>query len=87
LKLRLVYEFDVNLVFQGLLISDWEGIDRICEPQKPRGSDYRYCIAQSVNAGMDMVYGYLSVHMKCILQSSVGFAYIEQSTDYDTSQV
>ncbi|XP_021303519.1 uncharacterized protein LOC110430318 isoform X2 [Sorghum bicolor] len=44
-----------KLGFKGLLISDWEGIDRICEPQKPRGSDYRYCIAQSVNAGMDMI--------------------------------
>lgn len=35
------------------MVSDWEGIDRLCEP---RGSDYRYCIAQSVNAGMDMVF-------------------------------
>ncbi|AQK86194.1 beta-glucosidase BoGH3B [Zea mays] len=41
-----------KLGFKGFLISDWEGIDRICEP---RGSDYRYCIAQSVNAGMDMI--------------------------------
>lgn len=38
--------------FQGFVVSDWEGIDRLCEP---RGSDYRYCVAQSVNAGMDMV--------------------------------
>jgi beta-glucosidase len=44
-----------KLVFQGFLVSDWEGIDRLCEPQQARGSDYRYCIAQSVNAGMDMV--------------------------------
>jgi beta-glucosidase len=41
-----------KLLFQGFVVSDWEGIDRLCEP---RGSDYRYCIAQSVNAGMDMV--------------------------------
>jgi hypothetical protein len=27
----------------------------------------------SVNAGMDMVYDYLSVHMKCILQSLCWF--------------
>jgi beta-glucosidase len=41
-----------ELLFQGFVVSDWEGIDRLCEP---RGFDYRYCIAQSVNAGMDMV--------------------------------
>jgi hypothetical protein len=44
-----------KLVFQGFLVLDWEGIDRLCEPQQARGFDYRYCIAQSVNAGMDMV--------------------------------
>ncbi|KAF8719602.1 hypothetical protein HU200_024343 [Digitaria exilis] len=44
-----------KLGFKGFLISDWEGIDRLCEPQQSRGSDYRYCIAQSVNAGMDMI--------------------------------
>ncbi|CAL4908476.1 unnamed protein product [Urochloa decumbens] len=44
-----------KLGFKGFVISDWEGIDRLCEPKEPRGSDYRYCIAQSVNAGMDMI--------------------------------
>ncbi|KAL6841579.1 hypothetical protein ACP4OV_028722 [Aristida adscensionis] len=44
-----------KLGFKGILVSDWEGIDRLCEPKEPRGSDYRYCIAQSVNAGMDMI--------------------------------
>ncbi|EMS45826.1 Periplasmic beta-glucosidase [Triticum urartu] len=41
-----------KLGFEGFVVSDWEGIDRLCEP---RGSDYRYCVAQSVNAGMDMI--------------------------------
>uniref|UniRef100_A0A0D9WH59 Uncharacterized protein n=1 Tax=Leersia perrieri TaxID=77586 RepID=A0A0D9WH59_9ORYZ len=41
-----------KLGFKGFVVSDWEGIDRLCDP---RGSDYRYCIAQSVNAGMDMI--------------------------------
>jgi beta-glucosidase len=36
-----------KLVFQGFLVSDWEGIDRLCEPQQARGFDYRYCIAVS----------------------------------------
>ncbi|OEL38313.1 Beta-glucosidase BoGH3B [Dichanthelium oligosanthes] len=44
-----------KLGFKGFVISDWEGIDRLCEPRELRGSDYRYCIAQSVNAGMDMI--------------------------------
>ncbi|KAG2628391.1 hypothetical protein PVAP13_3KG245500 [Panicum virgatum] len=39
----------------GFVISDWEGIDKICEPRVAQGSDYRYCIKQSVNAGMDMI--------------------------------
>jgi beta-glucosidase len=34
------------------VISDWEAVDRLCEL---RGSDYRNCIALSVNAGVDMV--------------------------------
>uniref|UniRef100_K3ZDG3 Glycoside hydrolase family 3 C-terminal domain-containing protein n=1 Tax=Setaria italica TaxID=4555 RepID=K3ZDG3_SETIT len=37
------------------VILDWEGIDKICEPRAPQGSDYRNCIAHSVNAGMDMI--------------------------------
>ncbi|XP_026418479.1 uncharacterized protein LOC113313920 [Papaver somniferum] len=38
--------------FQGFVISDWEGIDRLSQPH---GSDYRYCISESINAGVDMV--------------------------------
>ncbi|CAM0955275.1 unnamed protein product [Alopecurus aequalis] len=34
-----------KLGFKGFVVSDWEGIDRLCEP---RGSDYRSCIAQSI---------------------------------------
>jgi beta-glucosidase len=41
-----------KLLFQGFVVSDWEGIDELCEP---RGSDYRSCIALAVNAGVDMV--------------------------------
>ena len=54
---------------QGFVVSDWEGIDRLSEPL---GSDYRYCIAQSVNAGIDMVL-VIIFHMKCILQLPVVF--------------
>ncbi|KAM1753607.1 hypothetical protein ACFX12_006174 [Malus domestica] len=41
-----------KLGFKGFVISDWEALDRLCEPQ---GSDYRFCISSSVNAGVDMV--------------------------------
>ncbi|XP_057428898.1 uncharacterized protein LOC130722240 isoform X2 [Lotus japonicus] len=41
-----------KLGFKGFVISDWEGLDRLSEP---RGSNYRYCISVSVNAGIDMV--------------------------------
>ncbi|XP_020212705.1 uncharacterized protein LOC109797170 isoform X1 [Cajanus cajan] len=41
-----------KLGFKGFVISDWEGLDRLCHP---RGSNYRYCISSAVNAGIDMV--------------------------------
>ncbi|OIW19939.1 hypothetical protein TanjilG_30873 [Lupinus angustifolius] len=41
-----------KLGFKGFVISDYEGIDRLCDP---RGSDYRYCISSAINAGIDMV--------------------------------
>ncbi|TVU01313.1 hypothetical protein EJB05_53221, partial [Eragrostis curvula] len=44
-----------KLGFKGFVVSDWEAVDRLCEPQQPRGSDYRNCLAQSINAGVDMI--------------------------------
>nr|XP_051192944.1 uncharacterized protein LOC127306368 [Lolium perenne] len=41
-----------KLGFQGFVVSDWEALDRLSEP---KGSNYRECIAKSVNAGMDMI--------------------------------
>ncbi|XP_061347192.1 uncharacterized protein LOC133292755 [Gastrolobium bilobum] len=41
-----------KLGFKGFVISDWEGIDELCQPY---GSDYRYCISSAINAGTDMV--------------------------------
>ncbi|KAJ6797446.1 putative beta-glucosidase BoGH3B [Iris pallida] len=41
-----------KLGFKGFVISDWEGIDRLT---KPLGSNYRYCVSASVNAGIDMI--------------------------------
>lgn len=39
-------------LLQGFVISDWEGIDELCEPL---GADYRFCILTAINAGIDMV--------------------------------
>ncbi|MED6175217.1 hypothetical protein PIB30_076319 [Stylosanthes scabra] len=41
-----------KLGFKGFVISDWEGIDELCQPC---GSDYRHCISTAINAGIDMV--------------------------------
>ncbi|CAB4269101.1 unnamed protein product [Prunus armeniaca] len=41
-----------KLGFRGFVISDWDGIDQLCEPE---GSNYRLCISLAVNAGIDMV--------------------------------
>ncbi|CAO2837998.1 unnamed protein product [Amaranthus hypochondriacus] len=41
-----------KLGFKGFVISDWEGIDELCEPL---GADYRFCILTAINAGIDMV--------------------------------
>ncbi|KAK7385508.1 hypothetical protein VNO78_31230 [Psophocarpus tetragonolobus] len=35
---------------EGFVISDWEGIDELCQPY---GSDYRYCISTAINDGID----------------------------------
>ncbi|KAM1048925.1 hypothetical protein EV1_027772 [Malus domestica] len=35
-----------KLGFKGILISDWEGIDQLCEPE---GTDYRLCISLAIN--------------------------------------
>jgi beta-glucosidase len=36
------------LKFQGFFVSDWAGIDQL-------STNYKYCIEQSINAGLDMV--------------------------------
>ncbi|KVI03661.1 Glycoside hydrolase family 3 [Cynara cardunculus var. scolymus] len=36
----------------GIVISDWEGIDRL---SNPRGSNYRNAVSCAINAGIDMV--------------------------------
>lgn len=38
--------------FQGFVISDWQGIDRITSPP---GANYTYSVLSSINAGLDMV--------------------------------
>lgn len=43
-----------KLGFKGFIISDWEGLDRLCEPQ-PRGSNYRKSVYAAITAGIDMV--------------------------------
>ncbi|EOA25639.1 hypothetical protein CARUB_v10018993mg [Capsella rubella] len=41
-----------TLKFQGFVISDWMGIDRITTPHR---SNYTYSVEASINAGIDMV--------------------------------
>lgn len=41
-----------KLDFQGFVISDWEGIDRITTPP---GANYTYSVLAGVNAGIDVV--------------------------------
>ncbi|XP_050237934.1 uncharacterized protein LOC126687416 [Mercurialis annua] len=41
-----------KLGFQGIVISDWEGLNRLSQPH---GSNYRNCISSAINAGIDMV--------------------------------
>ncbi|XP_008778994.1 lysosomal beta glucosidase-like [Phoenix dactylifera] len=38
--------------FQGFVISDWQGIDRITTPP---GANYTYSVLTGVNAGIDMI--------------------------------
>jgi beta-glucosidase len=39
-------------LFQGFVISDWEGIDRITSPPH---ANYSYSIQAGIHAGIDMV--------------------------------
>ncbi|CAL9775542.1 unnamed protein product [Musa acuminata subsp. burmannicoides] len=41
-----------KLGFKGLVISDWEGLDRITSPP---GANYTYSVEAGINAGIDMV--------------------------------
>jgi beta-glucosidase len=41
-----------KLGFKGMVISDWEALDRLSHPY---GSNYRDCVLSTVNAGIDMV--------------------------------
>ncbi|KAK9106613.1 hypothetical protein Syun_022624 [Stephania yunnanensis] len=41
-----------QLGFQGFIITDWEGIDRMTSPP---GSDYKNSVKAAINAGIDMV--------------------------------
>ncbi|XP_010541442.1 PREDICTED: uncharacterized protein LOC104814905 [Tarenaya hassleriana] len=41
-----------KLGFKGFLVSDWEALDRLSEPE---GLNYRDCVKTAVNAGIDMV--------------------------------
>ncbi|GER26978.1 4-glucanase [Striga asiatica] len=52
LKFKANFEFIVILLFQGFVISDWQGIDKITSPP---GSNYTYSILASINAGIDMI--------------------------------
>lgn len=38
--------------YQGFLVSDWDGLETISEPE---GSNYRNCVKLGINAGIDMV--------------------------------
>ncbi|AEE78232.1 Glycosyl hydrolase family protein [Arabidopsis thaliana] len=41
-----------KLGFKGFLVSDWDGLETISEPE---GSNYRNCVKLGINAGIDMV--------------------------------
>ena len=42
----------LDVPLQGFIITDWEALDRL---HTPYGSNYRLAIANSINAGIDMV--------------------------------
>ncbi|GAB2234978.1 hypothetical protein Droror1_Dr00004254 [Drosera rotundifolia] len=41
-----------KLGFKGVVISDWEGLDKL---SYPHSTNYRTCVSSAVNAGIDMV--------------------------------
>ncbi|RWW04538.1 hypothetical protein GW17_00032230 [Ensete ventricosum] len=60
-----------KLGFKGLVISDWEGLDRITSPP---GANYTYSVEAGINAGIDMVGErarelFISFALLCLLTS------------------
>ncbi|KAG8068459.1 hypothetical protein GUJ93_ZPchr0005g14715 [Zizania palustris] len=61
----------VRLLFQGFVVSDWKGIDRLCEST---GSDYCYCIAQPINSGMNMII--IATAMESVIGNSAPWIHV-----------
>lgn len=48
-----VFFFDLAYIFQGFVMSNWRGIDKITSPPH---SNYSYSVQAGVSAGIDMVH-------------------------------
>lgn len=49
---KLFYYYKSNILVQGLVITDWEALERLTDPHD---SDYRQSVKLTINAGIDMV--------------------------------
>ena len=58
----------LRIIFQGFVISDWEGIDKITSPPH---SNYSYSVQAGVQAGIDMVSLALSLRVFLFLDYAV----------------
>lgn len=52
-----------NILVQGLLITDWEALERLTDPHD---ADYRQSVKLTINAGIDMV----KVELKLVLEEN-----------------
>ena len=54
-----------SLIYQGFVISDWQGIDRITSPPD---SNYSYSVQASIEAGVDMVSLFFMLKLPGVLE-------------------
>ncbi|KAL9263792.1 Beta-glucosidase BoGH3B-like protein [Drosera capensis] len=70
-----------KLGFKGVVISDWEGLDKL---SYPHSTNYRSCVSSAVNAGIDMVMVGISIRYGKFLED---LAFLVESGEVPISRI
>ncbi|KAL9271268.1 Beta-glucosidase BoGH3B-like protein, partial [Drosera capensis] len=70
-----------KLGFKGIVISDWEGLDKLSHPHS---TNYRSCVSSAVNAGIDVVMVGISIRYGKFLED---LAFLVESGEVPISRI